>query len=109
MVKNKPKIKYKIFGENIDNQQIECKHKFNGKFMAIVGAYFKSLKGTKQYELHIVIPSTFSMFWKDNNCVPFWNESKQKKSNEIFIYHIFNINFVMVLIRIHLINILTVL
>ena len=85
MVKNKSKIKYKIFGEKIDNQQIECRHKFSGKFMAIVGEYFKSLKGTKQYEIRKIIPSTFSMFWEDNNCVPFWNESKQKKSNEIFM------------------------
>ena len=73
----KPKIKYRNI---INDEQVYEKHKFSLKFCKIVSNYKKTLNDFND----IIQPSTFSCFWKDNSCVPFWNNKIKIISRKIF-------------------------
>jgi putative transposase len=75
---SKPKIKFKIYNNAIIDEQIIERHKFSVKFNNIVRNYLKSICDNK------ILPSTFCLFWKDNNCVPFWKPSLNIVSAKLF-------------------------
>lgn len=78
---SKPKIKYKIYGDKVSTTQIDEIYKFSCKFNATVRKYLKSFEeqNTK------IIPSTFSQYWKDHTCVPFWDDKVKNISNKLFL------------------------
>jgi len=76
----KPKIKYKIYNKTITDDQIRERHKFSVKFNCIVRNYLKSISDISNK----ILPSTFSQFWKDNNCVPFWKPALNVISSKLF-------------------------
>jgi transposase len=74
----KPKIKYKIYNDSIDESKIIKLHKFSVIFNKKISEYLKTSSNEK------IQPSTFSIFWKDNTCIPFWNKKLQAISSKLF-------------------------
>jgi len=77
----KPKIKYKIFKNDISYIQKNEKHAFSVKFNENIKNYLKSLNEIPE----IILPSIFSVFCNDKKCIPFWKPELEEISKKLFI------------------------
>ena len=74
------KKKYNPFDNNCNKDIIKHKCKFNNSYIKTVNEFKKV-----NPDIPIILPSLFIPFYKDNACIPFWNNNIKSISKKIFL------------------------